>query len=171
MATTINSVAPYDRPMDVNVVMTVLRPQPVKDLGNILLLNATSADPNAGGTLSDTLNSTDILNGLLLRKTDKTTGSIYREYKNLDAVAVDYKEGTPVYKKASAYFAQSNHSDRIAVLDYNKSKAYEALKAFWYFNWTPAHRDRPPRGGGRGGPAAMKLTILGGGGFRVPLVH
>lgn len=136
MATTINSVTPYDHPMDVNVVMTVLRPQPVKDLGNILLLNATSADPKAGGTLSDTLNSTDILNGLLLRKTDKTTGSIYREYKNLDAVAVDYKEGTPVYKKASAYFAQSNHSDRIAVLDYNKSKAYEALKAFWYFNWT-----------------------------------
>lgn len=135
MATTINSVAPYDHPMDVNVVMTVLRPQPVKDLGNILLLNATAADPKAGGTLSDTLNSTDILNGLLLRKTDKTTGAIYREYKNLDAVAVDYKEGTPVYKKASAYFAQSNHSDRIAVLDYDKSKAYEALKAFWYFNW------------------------------------
>lgn len=136
MATTINSVTPYDHPMDVNVVMTVLRPQPVKDLGNILLLNATSTDPKAGGTLSDTLNSTDILNGLLLRKTDKTTGAIYREYKNLDAVAVDYKEGTPVYKKASAYFAQSNHSDRIAVLDYDKSKAYEALKAFWYFNWT-----------------------------------
>src|SRR5699024_5619892 len=34
-----------------------------------------------------------------------------------------------------------------------------------------AHRHHAPRGGGRGGSAAMKLAILGGGGFRVPLVY
>lgn len=143
---TTTTVAPYDRPMDVNVVMTVLHPQPIKGLGNILLLNATTAAANGDSagkdgktpaqTLPDTLSNTDRLNGLLLRKTDPATGAIYREYKNLDAVAVDYPEGSAVYKKATAYFAQSKHSDRIAILDYDKSKAYDSLKAFWYFNWT-----------------------------------
>ena len=147
---TTTTVAPYDRPMDVNVVMTVLHPQPIKGLGNILLLNATTVAANSDSTgkddksaqktpaktLPDALSNTDRLNGLLLRKTDPATGAIYREYKNLDAVAVDYPEGSAVYKKATAYFAQSKHSDRIAILDYDKSKAYDSLKAFWYFNWT-----------------------------------
>lgn len=147
---TLTTVAPYDRPMDVNVIMTVLHPQPIKGLGNILLLNATTAAANGDSagkddksaqktpaqTLPDTLSNTDRLNGLLLRKTDPATGAIYREYKNLDAVAVDYKEDSAVYKKATAYFAQPKHSDRLAVLDYDKSKAYDSLKAFWYFNWT-----------------------------------
>lgn len=148
---TLSTVAPYDRPMDVNVIMAVLHPQPIKGLGNILLLNATTMAPsddtagkdNKDGTqktpaqtLPDTLSNTDRLNGLLLRKTDPKTGAIYREYKNLDAVAVDYKEDSAVYKKATAYFAQPKHSDRLAVLDYDKSKAYDSLKAFWYFNWT-----------------------------------
>ena len=143
---TLTTVAPYDRPMDVNVIMTVLHPQPIKGLGNILLLNATTAAANGDSagkdgktpaqTLPDTLSNTDRLNGLLLRKTDPDTGAIYREYKNLDAVAVDYKEESAVYRKATAYFAQPKHSDRLAVLDYNKSRAYDSLKAFWYFNWT-----------------------------------
>ena len=143
---TLTTVAPYDRPMDVNVIMTVLHPQPIKGLGNILLLNATTAATNGDSagkdgktpaqTLPDTLSNTDRLNGLLLRKTDPATGAIYREYKNLDAVAVDYKEESAVYKKATAYFAQPKHSDRLAVLDYDKSRAYDSLKAFWYFNWT-----------------------------------
>ena len=146
---TSNTVAPYDRPMDVNVVMTLLHPQPIKGLGNILLLNATTpAASNSDSTgqagaqsasaqaLPDTLSNQDRLNGLLLRKTDPKTGAIYREYKNLDAVSVDYGEDSPVYNKATAYFAQEKHSDRIAVLDYDKSKAYDSLKAFWYFNWT-----------------------------------
>lgn len=142
-----NPVVPYDRPMDVNVIMTVLQPQPIKGLGNILLLNmldpttSAGADPKTPASstpkpLADTLSTQDRMNGILLRKTDKTTGAIYREYKNLDAVAVDYPEGTPVYNKASMYFAQDNHSDRIAVLDFAKDKMLEALKAFWYFNWT-----------------------------------
>lgn len=142
-----NPVVPYDRPMDVNVIMTVLQPQPIKGLGNILLLNmldtttSAGADPKTPASstpkpLADALSTQDRMNGILLRKTDKTTGAIYREYTNLDAVAVDYPEGTPVYNKASMYFAQDNHSDRIAVLDFAKDKMLEALKAFWYFNWT-----------------------------------
>lgn len=143
---TANTVAPYDRPMDVNVVMTVLHPQPIKGLGNILLLNATTSSTSGTGsagsggstptTLPDELSNQDRLNGLLLRKTDTNTGAIYREYKNLNAVAVDYPEDSAVYKKASAYFAQKMHSDRIAILNYDPAKAYDSLKAFWYFNWT-----------------------------------
>lgn len=147
---TLTTVAPYDRPMDVNVIMTVLHPQPIKGLGNILLLNATTVAANSDSTgkdgksaqktpaqsLPDTLSTQDRLNGLLLRKTDPNTGAIYREYKNLDAVSVDYDESTAVYKKATAYFAQPKHSNRLAVLDFDKSKTYDSLKAFWYFNWT-----------------------------------
>ena len=143
---TANTVAPYDRPMDVKVVMTVLHPQPIKGLGNILLLNATTSSTSGTGsagsggstptTLPDELSNQDRLNGLLLRKTDTNTGAIYREYKNLNAVAVDYPEDSAVYKKASAYFAQKMHSDRIAILNYDPAKAYDSLKAFWYFNWT-----------------------------------
>lgn len=85
---------------------------------------------------SDTLTTQDRMNGILLRKTDTKTGAVYREYKDVDAVASDYGEDSPVYSKAQTYFAQENHSDHIAVLDYDPAKAYDALKAFWNFNWT-----------------------------------
>ena len=135
------TVAPYDRVLDVSVVMTVIRPRPVVGLGNLLILNPkTPAQPADGQTqpasLSDKLSDTDRMNGILMRKTDTATGAIYREYKNVDAVAVDYPEKSDVWNKASTYFAQSNHSDRVAVLDYDPAKTYDALKAFWYFNWT-----------------------------------
>lgn len=135
-AKTTTVVAPYDRVSDVNVVISVLHPRPVVGLGNLLILNAVTAKAPTPAQLS----VQDRMNGILLRKTDKATGAIYREYKNIDAVAVDYGEDTAVYKKAQTYFAQSNHSDRVAVLDYDPSKAYDALKAFWYFNWTFAVR-------------------------------
>ena len=156
-----STVAPYDRPLDANVIMTVLHPQPIQGLGNILLLNMTGSasstptsndagksqdtgsegkdqktQPVSKSALPDTLTNEDRLNGLLFRKTDQDTGAIYREYANLDAVSVDYDESTPVYNKATAYFAQDNHSDRIAVLDFDKSKMLDSLKAFWFFNWT-----------------------------------
>ena len=70
---TLTTVAPYDRPMDVNIIMTVLHPQPIKGLGNILLLNATTVAANSDSagkdgktpaqTLPDTLTNTDRLNG------------------------------------------------------------------------------------------------------------
>lgn len=139
--TTQNStVAPFDRVSDVNVIMTVIHPRPVTGLGNLLILNpvAPSTDGKAGDTtaLPDELSAQDRMNGILLRKTDPSSKAIYREYKNVDAVAVDYPEKSTVWNKASTYFAQSNHSDRVAVLDYDPSKLYDSLKAFWFFNWT-----------------------------------
>lgn len=138
-----STVAPFDRVSDVNVIMTVIHPRPVTGLGNLLILNPVTPSVQqtagkAGETtaLPDELSAQDRMNGILLRKTDPSSKAIYREYKNVDAVAVDYPEKSTVWNKASTYFAQSNHSDRVAVLDYDPSKAYDALKAFWYFNWT-----------------------------------
>ncbi|RVU70163.1 DUF3383 family protein [Lactobacillus xujianguonis] len=177
MADTKTIFAPYDRISDVNVIMTVIHPKPVVDLGNLLILNGirptAPAEPagdhkqntqptqlaggNAQGTtpkgqgsqpaqpvddgaklpkLPDELSNVDRMHGILLRKTDPATGAVYREYKNIDAVASDYDEDSEVYKKASAYFAQDHHSDRVAVLEYDTNKLYDSLKAFWYFNWT-----------------------------------
>lgn len=140
-----STVAPFDRVSDVNVIMTVIHPRPTTGLGNLLILNPVTPAQSAGGKggdanaatpLPDKLSGDDIMNGILLRKTDPDSGAMYREYKTIDAVANDYPEKSNVWNKASSYFAQSNHSDRIAVLDYDPSKAYDALKAFWYFNWT-----------------------------------
>ncbi|WP_281830329.1 DUF3383 family protein [Lactobacillus amylolyticus] len=103
---------------------------------------ATTATSNNGSTqsvqttLPDELSADDRENGILLRKTDPKTGAIYREYANAEAVSHDYDTDSIVYKKALTYFAQDNSSDRIAVLDYDPSKASDSLEAFWYFNWT-----------------------------------
>lgn len=158
-------VGPFDRTRDVNVIMTVVHPQPVKGLGNLCIFNkaeaatlaptksATSQDKTASGdkqtdattsqsststsrAFSKELSNTDRMNGLLSRKVDSATGAVYREYKNLDAVEVDYPTDTPVYKKAAAYFAQDNHSDKIAVMDYPDGKIEDSLKDFWTFDWT-----------------------------------
>lgn len=128
-----DTVAPFGKISDVDVVMSVITPQPVVGLGNLLILNETTLPAQP---LSDTLSAQDIDNGLLLRKTDPTTGAIYREYGTIDAVAIDYAEGTDVYKKAAGYFAQDNHADRVAVLDFDKTKEYDSLSSFWGFNWT-----------------------------------
>ena len=151
-----NVVAPFERVKDVNVIMTILHPQPLVGLGNLLLVNkvdkpatlkTTTATPavapanadtgagTSGGTtpkdaqdnkdktqgsdttgdraFSNDLSNDDRMNGLLKRKVDTATGAVYREYKNLDAVAVDYPENSPVWFKANSYFAQSNHSDSL----------------------------------------------------------
>lgn len=150
MADTKTTVAPYDHVSDVNVVISVLHPRAVKGLGNLLMLNPTTASKPTGddtgkdqkkddtptAPLSETLSTQDRMNGILLRKIDKATGAVYREYRDVDAVAVDYGENSPIYQRAQTYFAQDNHSDRVAVLDYDPSKAYDVLKAFWGFNWT-----------------------------------
>lgn len=150
MADTKATVAPYDHVSDVNVIISVQHPRAVKGLGNLLMLNPTAASKPAGddagkdqkkdatpdAPLSEKLTTQDRMNGILLRKIDKATGAIYREYEDVNAVAVDYGEDSPIYQRAQTYFAQANHSDRIAVLNYDPAKAYDALKAFWGFNWT-----------------------------------
>lgn len=145
-STTATVTSPFDRVTDVDVVMSVIRPQAVRGLGNLLILNASAAPAGGSGSgkpttpLSDELSDDERLNGLLLRKTDPDSGAMYREYKDIDAVRQDFDKTTDVYKKANIYFAQPNHSDRVAVLDYQTGKERDALGAFWNFNWTFAVR-------------------------------
>lgn len=136
-----STIKAYDRISDVDVIMSVIRPQMAVGLGNLLLINSQAKPVESGAntqaqTLSDTLTSEEIENGLLLRKTDKNTGAVYREYKNLDAVKIDYTDNEAILMKAENYFTQDNHSDRIAILDLPADKEQEALGAFWFFNWT-----------------------------------
>ena len=147
-----NTIVAYDRPNDIDVVMSIVRPKPTVGLGNLLIINQLSSTPSQSGSgnantpadqaeaPSDKLSADDILNGILLRKTDAATGAVYREYASLDAVKVDYSDNDDVMAKAEAYFAQENHSDRVAVLDIPSGKEQDVLGAFWFFNWTFAIR-------------------------------
>lgn len=137
------TLTPYDRVMDVNVVMDLARPRHKAGLGNLLILNAITADNNAPVS-EDPISTDEALGGLLLRKVDSATNAVYREYKTIDAVQKDYPIDSDVWKKASAYFAQDNCSDRVAVLNLDLSKAYQSLQAFWYFNWTFAVFSKNP---------------------------
>lgn len=144
-------IAPFDKISDVDVVLTILKPRPVIGLGNLLILNelaapqttpTSSADSTADS--SETQPATNApsgatkVAGLLLDKTDPVSGAVYREYSNAEAVLDDYADDyeNPVYVKAASYFAQANPSDRVAVLSYPQGKLQDALKAFWYNNWT-----------------------------------
>lgn len=98
--------------------------------------NDKGSTTSSDRAFSNDLSNDDRMNGLLKRKVDTATGAVYREYKNLDAVTVDYPENSPVWFKANSYFAQANHSDRIAILDYVDGKLLDTLKDFWYYNWT-----------------------------------
>lgn len=93
--------------------------------------------------VADKLEPNDVLNGVLSRKTDPYTGAQYVEYASADAVADYYDETDPIYIKANNYFMQVAASDRIAVLNYPKGKLEDALKAFWYYNWTFMVFDKP----------------------------
>lgn len=123
------TIAPFTRVSDVDVILTVVKPRPIIGFGNMIILDKLQDAASAP-------NKTQKATGLLKAKTDDVSGATYREYANLDAVAIDYAEETGVNKKATAYFAQSNHSDRVAVLSYKQGKLQDALKAFWYYNWT-----------------------------------
>ena len=134
------TVPAYQRVSDVDVLMTIVHPPRIVGLGNVLILNPqaeklvkTDADSSRD---KDGLTANDRENGVILRKTDKESGATYVEYSDAGAVDYDYGESSGIYAKASAYFAQANPSDRIAVLTYDPSKLSESLEAFWYFDWT-----------------------------------
>lgn len=134
------TVSAYQRVSDVDVLMTIVHPPRIVGLGNVLILNpnveqlknqdSSSARDKLG------LTENDRANGVYMRKTDTKSGATYVEYSDVEAVGYDYGEEAGIYKKASAYFAQANPSDRIAVLTYDPSKLSESLEAFWYFDWT-----------------------------------
>lgn len=128
---TVNS---YQRVSDVDVLMTIVHPPRIVGLGNVLILN-----PNVEQLKNPDSSSPrdkDSKSGVLLRKTDSKSGATYVEYSDADAVGYAYGEQSGIYAKASAYFAQANPSDRIAVLTYDPSKLKNSLEAFWYFDWT-----------------------------------
>ena len=129
-----DTIQPFDRVSDVNVIMTIVRPRPVLGLGNILILNPIAPDADKG--VKDGTDFSDKIKGILLRKVDSKSGAVYREYRDADAVSIDYSSNQNVLSKVKTYFAQKNHSDRVAILDYDPLKASDSLKAFWYFNWT-----------------------------------
>ena len=160
-----NTIVAYDRPSDVDVVMSIVRPKPTVGLGNLLIINQLLSTPTQSGsdntsapadqatTSSDTITQKERLDGLISRKTDTATGAVYREYSSVDGVKVDYSDNEDVLAKAEAYFAQDNHSDRVAVLDVPNGKEQDALGAFWFFNWTFAVRAKSD-------DEQSKLTLL-----------
>ena len=130
----------YQHVSDVDVLMEIVHPPRVIGLGNVLILNPGTVQRVNNGDTGDRdangLTVKDRENGVLLRKTDSKSGATYVEYSDANAVAFDYGESGDLYKKAQAYFAQANPSDRIAVLTYAPSKTLNSLEAFWYFDWT-----------------------------------
>lgn len=134
------TVSAYQRVSDVDVLMTIVHPPRIVGLGNVLILNPNVEQLKNPDTSSERnnlgLTVHDRENGVYMRKTDTKSGATYVEYSDVDAVSYDYGEEAGIYKKASAYFAQANPSDRIAVLTYDPAKIYNSLEAFWYFDWT-----------------------------------
>lgn len=134
------TVSAYQRFSDVDVIMDIARPTRIVGLGNVLILNPNVEQKENTDTDTDRdkngLTEHDRENGVYMRKTDTKSGATYVEYSDVDAVGYDYGEEAGIYKKASAYFAQANPSDRIAVLTYDPTKLYDSLEAFWYFDWT-----------------------------------
>ena len=94
---------PYDRVSDVDVIMTLIRPRPVLGLGNILILNPVAAD--ADKDIKDGTDGDDIVKGILLRKVDSATGAVYREYRDEDAVSIDYSSNKNIMTKVKTFFA------------------------------------------------------------------
>lgn len=130
------NVSAYQRVSDVDVLMTIVNPPRIVGLGNVLILNPQVEQIKNQDSSSATdklgLTENDRKNGVLLRKTDTKSGATYVEYSGVGAVGYDYGEEAGIYKKASAYFAQANPSDRIAVLTYDPAKIQDSLEAFWY---------------------------------------
>lgn len=134
------TVSAYQRVSDVDVLMTIVHPPRIVGLGNVLILNPKVEqlkNPDSSSPRDKLgLTENDRENGVYMRKTDTNSGATYVEYSNVDAVSYDYGEEAGIYKKATAYFAQANPSDRIAVLTYDPAKIHDSLEAFWYFDWT-----------------------------------
>lgn len=134
MADTTPVANAFSRISDVDVVLTLQKPTPQIGFGNMVILTVTPA-AGASGTGGGVPNKATKTDGLLLSKTDTESGAVYNEYASIDAVELDYPSTTNVYAKASAYFAQKNPSDRVAVLSYPTGKLDVALKNFWFYNF------------------------------------
>ena len=128
------AIAPYGRITDVIVNLKEQQPIPQIGFGNILFVTKTPA-PDKDGKGGGVPNNATTTDGLLRSITDSKTGAVYKEYSNIDALALDYDSGTPMYQKATTYFNQQFPSDRVAVLSYPDGKLQDSLGAFWWQDW------------------------------------
>lgn len=72
----------------------------------------------------------------------KTGPSSFRNYSTIDAVKVDFAEGTPAYKKAFALLGQNTKPASIAIATYDSAAtvgepktAAEAIAKYYYHDW------------------------------------
>lgn len=73
--------------------------------------------------------------GRVLILTEKVGTPTYKEYVSLEALAVDYADGTPTHAKAEAVFAQNNRPDVVAVATYETGAPEAALNGFYNRAW------------------------------------
>ncbi|WP_426353665.1 DUF3383 family protein [Exiguobacterium sp. R-39] len=92
---------------DVNVIINLATPAPLAGLGKPLIL------------------------------TEKVGTSSFKEYFSLDALAVDYAEGTETYAKAKTLYSQAGHAQSVAVATYQTGAPDSALLQYadreWHF--------------------------------------
>lgn len=92
---------------DVKVVINLAAPAPMIGLGKPLIL------------------------------TEKVGTSTFKEYFSLDALAVDFAEGTDTHTKAKTIFMQANHAPSVAVATYQTGAPDSALLQYanreWHF--------------------------------------
>lgn len=90
---------------DVSVDISVSSPAPRVGLGRVLILAEAVGTPS------------------------------YTEYVSLDALALDFAEGTPAHAKAAAVFQQENRPDVVAVATYETGAPEAALDGFYNRGW------------------------------------
>lgn len=73
--------------------------------------------------------------GRVLILTEKVGAPSYKEYVSLEALAVDYADGTPAHSKAEVVFSQNNRPDMVAVATYETAAPEAALNAFYNRAW------------------------------------
>lgn len=82
---------------DVNVIINIKKPTPIVGFGKPLIISTAAAAKD------------------------------YKNYKDLDEVALDFTTGSEIYKAASAIFAQDNRPEEIAVMIRATADTWEAF--------------------------------------------
>lgn len=73
--------------------------------------------------------------GRVLILTEKVGAPSYKEYVSLEALALDYADGTPAHSKAEVVFSQNNRPDVVAVATYETGAPEASLNAFYNRAW------------------------------------
>lgn len=73
--------------------------------------------------------------GRVLILTEKVGAPTYKEYVSLEALALDYADGTPAHAKAETVFSQNNRPDVVSVATYETGAPEASLNAFYNRAW------------------------------------